>query len=71
MESKQKEQLEGEVIEALPSLRFKVRLDNGKEVLAYLSGRMALHKIKVLPGDRVIVEFHPFDKTKGRIIRRK
>lgn len=62
--------MEGEVIEAFPSATFKVRLDNGHEILAHLSGRMRVNFIKVLTGDRVIVEMTPYDLTKGRIIKR-
>lgn len=62
--------MEGEVIEALPATTFKVRLDNNHEILAHLSGRMRVNFIKVLPGDRVIVEMTPYDLTKGRITKR-
>jgi len=58
---------EGEVIEALPSLMFKVKLDSGNEILAKLSGKMRLHHIRVLLGDQVKVEMTPYDNTKGRI----
>ena len=61
---------EGQVIEALPSATFRVILDDGKEVIAHLSGRMRLHYIKVLVGDRVSMEFSPYDESKGRIIKR-
>ncbi len=61
---------EGVVIEALPSLTFKVKLDDGREILARLSGRMRLHHIRVLVGDRVKVEMSPYDETKGRIVYR-
>ena len=60
----------GLVVEALPSAFFKVRLSNAEEVLAHLSGRLRLHHIRVLPGDKVEVELSEYDKTKGRIIRR-
>ena len=62
--------LEGEVLESLPSTLFKVKLDDGREVLGHLSGKMRLHYIKVLPGDRVQIEMTPYDDTKGRIVRR-
>ena len=62
--------IEGEVLEALPSTLFKVKLTDGREILAHLSGRMRLHYIKVLPGDRVRVEMTPYDETKGRIVHR-
>lgn len=61
---------EGEVLENLPSTFFKVRLDDGREILAHLSGKMRLYYIKVLPGDRVRVEMTPYDETKGRIVQR-
>ena len=62
--------VEGEVLESLPSTLFKVTLDDGREILGHLSGKMRLHYIKVLPGDRVQVEMTPYDDTKGRIVRR-
>jgi translation initiation factor IF-1 len=61
---------EGSVVEALPSTQFKVRLDNGHEVLAYLSGKMRKYYIRILLGDRVRVEMSPYDLTRGRIIYR-
>ncbi len=61
---------EGVVIETLPGATFKVKLDEGQEVLAHLSGRMRLYHIRVLIGDRVKVEISPYDKTKGRIVYR-
>jgi translation initiation factor IF-1 len=60
-------ELDGEVVETLPSITFKVRLENGYEILARLSGRMRMNKIMLLPGDRVKVEMSPYDLTKGRI----
>lgn len=60
----------GEIKELLPSATFKVKLENGHEILAYLSGKMRLHRIKILPGDQVVVEMTPYDLTKGRIIFR-
>lgn len=62
--------LEGVVVETLPSTTFKVELDNGHEVLAHISGRMRVHYIRLLPGDRVVVEMSPYDLTKGRITQR-
>lgn len=62
--------LEGEVMENLPSATFKVKLDNGHEVLAHISGRMRVNYIRLIPGDRVIVEMSPYDLTKGRIVQR-
>jgi translation initiation factor IF-1 len=61
---------EGIVIDALPDTKFKVRLEDGREVLAYLSGKMRLHYIKVMMGDKVTLELSP-DGTKGRIIYRR
>ena len=57
----------GVVLEALPSASFKVKLDDGKEVIAHLAGKLRMFHIKVLPGDRVTVEFTPYDETRGRI----
>lgn len=68
--SKQFVELRGEVIELLPSANFRVRLENGNEILAHLSGRMRMHRIKLLPGDNVQVQISPYDLTKGRIIFR-
>ena len=61
----------GEVVEALPSLKFKVRLEDGSELIAYLAGKMAIHRIRILPGDKVTVETTPYDATRGRIIYRE
>jgi translation initiation factor IF-1 len=60
-------QVEGLVIEALPGTQFKVRLDNGHDVLAYLSGKMRKYYIRILLGDRVKVEMSPYDLSRGRI----
>jgi len=57
-------------LEALPNAMFRVELDSGHKVLAHISGRIRLHYIRILPGDRVIVELSPYDLTKGRIIYR-
>ena len=62
---------EGEVIEALPSTLFRVKLDDGKEVLGHLSGKLRLHFIKITVGDRVLVELSPYDDKRGRITYRK
>lgn len=67
---KERQRMGGVVTETLPSTLFRVTLDDGKEILAHLSGKMRLHYIKVLPGDRVEVEMTPYDETKGRIVRR-
>ena len=64
-------QIEGEIIEALPGTQFRVRLENGHEVLAYLSGRMRRYYIRILLGDRVKVEMSPYDLTHGRIVYRQ
>ncbi len=61
---------EGTVVEALPGTQFKVRLDNGHEVLAYLSGKMRKYYIRILLGDRVRVEMSPYDLTRGRVVYR-
>jgi len=62
---------EGVITEALPSANFRVHIsDNDPEVMAHLAGKLRLHKIKILPGDRVIVEVSPYDNTKGRIVYR-
>lgn len=58
------------MLENLPSTLFKVKLDDGREILAHLSGKMRLYHIKVLPGDKVRVEMTPYDETKGRIVHR-
>jgi translation initiation factor IF-1 len=62
--------VEGTVIEALPNTQFKVDLDTGHEVLAYLSGKMRKYYIRILLGDRVRVELSPYDLTRGRIVYR-
>lgn len=61
---------DGEIIELLPSASFRIRLDNGHEILGHLSGKMRMHRIRLLPGDRVKVEMTPYDLTKGRIVLR-
>ena len=63
-------EIEGKVIEALPSATFSVELENGHKILAHLSGKMRLNYIRVLPGDRVMVELSPYDLSKGRITKR-
>jgi translation initiation factor IF-1 len=69
-DSKDKLLIEGNVVEALPNTTFRVQLDNGHEVLAYLSGRMRKYYIRVLLGDRVRVELSPYDLERGRIVYR-
>ncbi len=70
MGSKDKIEVEGTVVEALPGMMFRVELDNGQEVLAYLSGKMRKYYIRILLGDRVRVELSPYDLEKGRITYR-
>lgn len=64
-------QVEGTITEALPGTQFRVKLDNGHDVLAYLSGRMRKYYIRILLGDRVRVEMSPYDLTRGRIVYRQ
>ncbi len=63
-------EVEGTVVETLPNAMFRVQLDNGHRVLAHISGKMRLHFIKILPGDRVRVELSPYDFNRGRITYR-
>jgi len=63
-------QLEGEVVELLPSTMFRVKLENGHIILAHISGKMRIHFIKLMPGDKVEIEMSPYDLTKGRITKR-
>lgn len=63
-------QVEGSVIEALPNAMFRVELENGHRVLAHVSGKMRMHFIKILPGDKVTVELSPYDLSRGRIVYR-
>ena len=70
MSSKDKLEFDGVVKEAYPDLSFRISLDNGKDVFAYLSGRMKMHYIKILLGDRVKVEFSKYDLARGRITYR-
>ena len=60
----------GIIIESLPSANFKVKLDDGKEALCHLAGKLRLFRIKILPGDRVTVELSPYDEKRGRIVYR-
>lgn len=64
-------EVEGKVVEPLPNAMFRVELDNGHKVLAHISGKMRMHYIRILPGDRVTVELSPYDLTRGRITYRK
>ncbi len=60
-------QMQGEVVESLPNATFRVKLENGHVVLGHISGKMRMHYIRILPGDKVTVELTPYDLTKGRI----
>ena len=62
--------VEGKVIEPLPNAMFRVELDNGHKVLAHISGKMRMHFIKILPGDKVTLELSPYDLSRGRITYR-
>ncbi len=63
-------QVEGTVVEPLPNASFRVELENGHRVLAHISGKMRMHYIKILPGDKVTVELSPYDLSRGRIVYR-
>jgi len=63
--------VEGKVLDVLPNAMFRVELENGHKVLAHVSGKMRMHFIRILRGDKVILELSPYDLTKGRIIRRE
>jgi translation initiation factor IF-1 len=63
-------ELEGTVVEPLPNAMFKVELENGHTVLAHISGKIRMHYIRILPGDRVVIELSPYDLTRGRITYR-
>ena len=63
-------ELEGKVVEVLPNAMFKVQLQNGKEILSHLSGKLRMNYIKIIPGDGVKLEMSPYDLTKGRIVWR-
>ncbi len=62
--------VEGTIMECLKGAKFKVKLDSGHEVMAHVSGKMRMHFIRILPGDRVSLELTPYDLTRGRIIYR-
>ncbi len=70
MPKKETIEVEGVVNEALPNAMFRVELSNGHKVLAHISGRIRVHYIRILPGDRVLVELSPYDLTRGRITYR-
>ena len=63
-------EVEGTIIEALPGATFKVELENGHRILAYISGKMRKHYIRILPGDRVKLELSPYDLSRGRVVFR-
>jgi translation initiation factor IF-1 len=63
-------EVEGTVVEPLPNAMFRVELDNGHKVLAHISGKMRMHYIRILPGDRVKVELSPYDLSRGRVVYR-
>ena len=63
-------ELEGTVVEPLPNAMFRVELDNGHKVLAHISGKMRMHYIRILPGDKVVVQVSPYDLSRGRIVYR-
>ncbi|WP_319371400.1 translation initiation factor IF-1 [uncultured Ilyobacter sp.] len=64
-------ELEGTVLEALPNAMFKIELENGHVILGHISGKMRMHYIKILPGDKVTVQISPYDLSRGRIVYRK
>lgn len=70
MTKKERIEVEGKVVICLPNTMFRVELTNGHMVLAHISGKMRKHYIKILPGDRVLVELSPYDLTRGRVIYR-
>ena len=63
--------LEGEIVDVLPNATFKVKLENGMEILSYIAGKMRQYEIRILMGDKVDIEVSPYDVTRGRIVRRK
>ncbi|MGX7060041.1 translation initiation factor IF-1 [Vagococcus humatus] len=63
-------EIEGTVVETLPNAMFKVQLENGHEILAHVSGKIRMHYIRILPGDKVTVELSPYDLSRGRITYR-
>lgn len=63
-------EMQGEVVENLPNATFRVKLENGHVILGYISGKMRMHTIRILPGDKVTVEMTPYDLTRARIIYR-
>ncbi|PIP16177.1 MAG: translation initiation factor IF-1 [bacterium (Candidatus Ratteibacteria) CG23_combo_of_CG06-09_8_20_14_all_48_7] len=70
MKKEEKIKVDGVIMQALPNANFRVKLKDGHEILAHVSGKMRMYYIKLLPGDKVFLEISPYDLTKGRIIRR-
>ncbi len=70
MPKKETIEVEGTIVEPLPNAMFRVELSNGYRVLAHISGKIRLHYIKILPGDRVLIELSPYDLSRGRITYR-
>ena len=64
-------QMQGEIVETLPNATFRVKLENGHIVLGHISGKMRMHYIKILPGDKVKIELSPYDLARGRIVFRE
>ncbi len=71
MAKEDKIEVEGIILEALPNAMFRVEIDGGHKILAHISGKMRMHYIKILPGDKVRVEMSPYDLTRGRITYRE
>lgn len=69
--SQKANQLRGEIIEALPNTNFRVKLEDGREVIAHLAGRLRINYIRIIPGDRVLLELSPYDESRGRIVYRQ
>jgi len=63
-------EVEGKVVEKLPNAMFQVELENGHKIMAHISGKLRLHFIRIIPGDKVLIEMSPYDLTKGRIVWR-
>jgi translation initiation factor IF-1 len=70
MTKEEKIEVEGKILEALPNAMFRVEVEGGHKILAHISGKMRMHYIKILPGDKVKVELSPYDLTRGRITYR-
>ena len=68
---KEKIRKSGVILEALPGGSFRIKLDDGSEILGYLAGKLRIYRIRVLPGDKITVEMSPYDDKKGRIVYRK